>query len=101
MKQINGNKIFDEGGITVHQHEEGYTISNGNDAIVLSFMPLLDASSLSKMFSASCGFERFQLAKHGNVVKENKTKMIDQRSNAFDIWFTKEMMLEEMYQMGY
>lgn len=97
---VNGKEIFNEKGITVHECADGYSISNGVDVIVLGFMPLLDADTLARLFKEDCGFKRYQLAKHGNVIKEHHAVSED-KQNAFALWFTKETELMEMYQMGY
>lgn len=100
MNQITGKLLFIESNITVHECADGYIISNGVDVCVVGFMPLLDADSLKKIFITDCNYERFQLARHGNVIKSYGDDEQESRS-AFDIWFSKESELLEMHSMGY
>ena len=52
MKNFTGTLIYAINGITVHQCADGYTVSNGTDAVVVPTMPQLTEKALAALLPA-------------------------------------------------
>lgn len=88
---ITGTLIFSDGNITVHQHRDGFTISNNEQAIFTNEMPLLNKKDLVQLFKPK---KFLQLIP---AVRQNKNDVLTSFKNFFS-WQTE---LEGLHTIGY
>jgi len=93
MKIINGTELYSNDGITVHQCNDCYIVSNGVQMRALSFMPQLNSRILAKMFSDSSSLRSLQYQKA--VMKPLNW------FERFNHWLNNMVQQSEMHTLGY
>lgn len=103
MIKLTGKLIYEFDGITVHQHPDGYLISNGTDLAFQKEMPCLSAEPLRIILSENSlgSYDRFQLEKFGNILTPGPGMDKRSRQEEFDRWFSQQEMAMEFDMMGY
>ena len=98
---IAGNPIYKSGELTVHQHNDGFTISNGTDFVIVKEMPCLNDSILRSFFSTHIdNYSLWQINKYGSIIKTATGIKVPQE-DPFDKWYQRETELAHLDAQGY